>query len=350
MIKTLSGKMVLPDDSPYTTGGIGLLGTGPTADLIDDIDTLLMVGTNFPYTKHLPAPGRVKVVQVEIDPTRIGNRLPTDVPLVGDVSTTLEALLPRLQAHTDHGHLNKYQQEMADWRDKMAALESPERDPIAPQYVVGLLDELAADDAVHDLRLRHDRHLGCATLDDPWRPRVLPVRQPSVDGTRSAVRDRHRPRQPRPSGDRLRRRRRLRDADGRVQHRVPVRLADQGRHQQQRIRSARSCGSRWFSATRNTASGSANPQPDYAAWATACGGYGIRVDKADDLQVALGEALAFDGPAIVDVAVDPNEPPMPGKVTYEQAKKFAEAFLKGQPHKAAIATTLFKDRIQQLKA
>ena len=74
--------------------GIGLLGTGPTAELIDEIDTLLMVGTNFPYTKHLPAPGRVKVVQVEIDPTRIGNRLPTDVPLVGDVSTTLEALLP----------------------------------------------------------------------------------------------------------------------------------------------------------------------------------------------------------------------------------------------------------------
>ena len=93
-----------------------------------------------------------------------------------------------------------------------------------------------------------------------------------------------------------------------------------------------------------------NPQPDYAAWATACGGLGIRVDKADNLQVALGEALAFQGPAIVDVAVDPNEPPMPGKVTYEQAKKFAEAFLKGQPHKAAIATTLFKDRIQQLKA
>ncbi len=148
VIKTLSGKMVLPDGSPYTTGGIGLLGTGPTADLIDEIDTLLMVGTNFPYTKHLPAPGRVKVVQVEIDPTRIGNRLPTDAPLVGDVSTTLEALLPRLQVHTDHGHLNKYQQEMADWRDKMAALESPERDPIAPQYVVGLLDELAADDAV----------------------------------------------------------------------------------------------------------------------------------------------------------------------------------------------------------
>jgi pyruvate dehydrogenase (quinone)/pyruvate oxidase len=91
------------------------------------------------------------------------------------------------------------------------------------------------------------------------------------------------------------------------------------------------------------------PVADYAAWAKAAGGYGVRVEKAADLPGALREAFATDGPALVDVAVDPNEPPMPGRVTYEQAKKFATAFLHGQPHKAAIATTLFKDRIQQLK-
>src|SRR5205814_1750778 len=91
VIKTLSGKMVIPDDSPYTTGGIGLLGTGPTAELVEDVDTLLMLGTNFPYTKHLPPPGKVKVVQVEVDPARAGTRVPTDVPLVGDVGATLEA-------------------------------------------------------------------------------------------------------------------------------------------------------------------------------------------------------------------------------------------------------------------
>jgi len=73
------------------------------------------------------------------------------------------------------------------------------------------------------------------------------------------------------------------------------------------------------------------------------------VEKPGELADALREAFAFDGPALVDVAVDPNEPPMPGKVTYEQAKKFGLAFLRGQPHKAAIASTLFKDRIQQFK-
>ena len=349
VIKTLSGKMVLPEDSPYTTGGIGLLGTGPTADLIDEVDTLLMVGTNFPYTKHLPAPGRVKVVQVDIDPTRIGNRLPTDAPLVGDVSTTLEALLPRLQVHSDHSHLNKYQHEMADWRDKMAALESPERDPIAPQYVVSLLDELAADDAVmtcdagtiatwaaRHWTIRGNREFylsGNLASMAPGLPyaigiaHVNPGRQVIAyvgDGGFAML---------------------MAELNTACRYRLPVKVIINNNSSlgqilwEQMVLGYPEHGVRFE-----------NPQPDYAAWATACGGFGIRVDKADNLQVALSEALASPGPAIVDVAVDPNEPPMPGKVTYEQAKKFTEAFLKGQPQKAAIATTLFKDRIQQLKA
>jgi pyruvate dehydrogenase (quinone)/pyruvate oxidase len=92
------------------------------------------------------------------------------------------------------------------------------------------------------------------------------------------------------------------------------------------------------------------PRPDYAGWARGCGGFGVSVDKAADLPGALREALAHPGPALVDVAVDPNEPPLPGKVSYDQAKKFAIAWLRGQPNKAAMATTLFKDRIQQLKS
>jgi pyruvate dehydrogenase (quinone) len=93
------------------------------------------------------------------------------------------------------------------------------------------------------------------------------------------------------------------------------------------------------------------PQPpaDFAAWASACGGYGAKIDDPAKVEGAIKEALAFDGPALVDIAVDPNEPPLPGKVAYDQAKKFAQAFLKGQPHKAAIATTLFKDKIEQLR-
>ncbi|WP_327104135.1 thiamine pyrophosphate-dependent enzyme [Nonomuraea glycinis] len=92
----------------------------------------------------------------------------------------------------------------------------------------------------------------------------------------------------------------------------------------------------------------AGDEADFSAWARSCGGCGAKVTESGDAVGAIAQALTHDGPALVDVDVDPNEPPMPGKVSYDQAKSFAQAFLKGQPHKAAIAITLFKDRIQKL--
>jgi len=94
------------------------------------------------------------------------------------------------------------------------------------------------------------------------------------------------------------------------------------------------------------------PEPfvDYAAFAAANGALGIKVDKPAEVAPSISEALSYPGPALVDVNVNPDEPPLPGKVEYQQAKKFAEAFLKGQPRKATIATTLFKDKIEQLKS
>jgi pyruvate dehydrogenase (quinone) len=90
------------------------------------------------------------------------------------------------------------------------------------------------------------------------------------------------------------------------------------------------------------------PASDFSAWARSCGGYGVKVTDAAEVPGAIRDALAHHGPALVDVNVDPNEPPLPGKVEYDQAKKFATAFLRGQPHRVAIATTLFKDKISQL--
>jgi len=90
------------------------------------------------------------------------------------------------------------------------------------------------------------------------------------------------------------------------------------------------------------------PEADFSAWARSCSGYGAKISKARDVPSAISEALAYEGPALVDVDVNPDEPPMPGRVSYDQAKKFAQAFLKGQPRRAAIATTLFKDRIQRM--
>jgi pyruvate dehydrogenase (quinone)/pyruvate oxidase len=341
--------MVVPDDSPFTTGGIGLLGTAPNVELVDDIDTLLMLGTNFPYTKFLPPPGKVKVVQVEIDPTRAGTRLPTDVPLIGDVGATLEALLPMLHRKQDRSHLEKYQKQMSDWREKMAALEASDRDPIAPQHLAYLLDELATDDAVltcdsgtiatwaarhWQIRGKREFYLsGNLATMAPGLPYAIaiqhahPGRQVIAyvgDGGFAML---------------------MAEFSTAVRYGLPVKVVINNNNSlgqilwEQMVLGYPEHGVR-FGA----------PQPDYAAWARAAGGHGTRIDKSGDLPDALRAALAVDGPALLDVAVDPNEPPMPGKVSYEQAKKFAAAFLRGQPHKAAIATTLFKDQIQQLRA
>ncbi|MDQ3990390.1 MAG: thiamine pyrophosphate-binding protein, partial [Actinomycetota bacterium] len=145
--KTLPGKAVVPDDHPLTTGGIGLLGTKPTEDVMDGADTLFLVGTNFPFTEHLPKAG-IRTVQIEADPTRAGDRIPTEVPLVGDAKQTLQALLPLLREQTDRSFLDDAQTAMADWRGRMTALEGSDRTPIQPQYLMRTIDRLAADDAV----------------------------------------------------------------------------------------------------------------------------------------------------------------------------------------------------------
>ena len=181
IVKTLPGKAAVPDDSPYTTGGIGLLGTKPSEELMEEIDTLLLVGTNFPYTKHLPQ--EVRCAQIEADPARAGARIPTTLPVVGDSKETLRALLPLLKPRSESPLLAKYQREMNAWRRKMAALEDAERDPIAPQYLMAAISELAADDAIRrsqeeQLRGRHradergvrapfsDEHSGHASLGE----------------------------------------------------------------------------------------------------------------------------------------------------------------------------------------
>ena len=108
-----------------------------------------MIGTNFPYTQHLPQPGQVKVVQIEADPTRAGVRMPTEVPVVGEAKESLQALIPLLTRKSDRGHLVKYQKDMAKWRSEMADLENPKRSPIAP----------AVPDGGHRRPGRRRRHL-----------------------------------------------------------------------------------------------------------------------------------------------------------------------------------------------
>ena len=348
VIKTLPGKAVIPDDSEFAVGGIGLLGTRPGEELVDDCDTLFMIGTNFPYTQHLPAPGKVRVVQIEADPVRAGVRMPTEVPVIGDARESLQALMPLLTRKSGRGHLEKYQKAMAKWRSDMEDLENPKRSPVAPQYPMGVLDDLAADDAV----LTCDSGTIATWAARHWT--IRGGRQFYLSGNLATMA----PGLPYAIG---------------IQHAFPGRqviayvgdggfamlmaefltAARYGLPVKVVVNNNNSLGQiLWEQMVLGYPEhGVRFPQPvaDFAAWATACGGYGAKVSDPKKVRPALEQALAFDGPALVDIDVDPNEPPLPGKVAYDQAKKFAQAFLRGQPHKAAIATTLFKDKIEQLR-
>jgi pyruvate dehydrogenase (quinone)/pyruvate oxidase len=347
IVKTLPGKAAVPDDSPFTTGGIGLLGTKPSEELMDEVDTLFMVGTNFPYTKHLPSGARV--AQIEADPARAGARIPTQVPLVGDAKQTLRGLLPLLKQRSDGEFLAKCQQEMQAWRQKMARMEDPERDPIAPQYLMATISELATDDAIltcdsgtiatwaaRHWTIRGDRGFylsGNLATMAPGMPYAIgiqhayPGRQVIAfvgDGGFAML---------------------MAEFLTAIQHRLPVKVV---------INNNNSLGQiLWEQMVLGYPEhGVRYPEPfvDYAAFATANGALGVKVAKPGEVRTAIKLAFDHPGPALVDVNVNPAEPPLPGKVEYDQAKNFALAFLRGQPHRATIATTLLKDRIHQLKS
>jgi pyruvate dehydrogenase (quinone) len=136
---------VAPARSPRTAP---VLLSAPGRPREQEIDTLFMAGTNFPYTKYLPEAGKVRVAQIEADPARAGARVATELPVVGDAKEALTGLLPLLKQRSDTSFLEKCQKGMGRWRQKMADMQDAERDPIAPQYVVSVLDQLAADDAI----------------------------------------------------------------------------------------------------------------------------------------------------------------------------------------------------------
>jgi pyruvate dehydrogenase (quinone)/pyruvate oxidase len=347
IVKTLPGKAVVPDDHPLTTGGVGLLGTKPSEEAMEQVKTLFMVGTNFPYTKHLPPPGQCRVVQVDTSPVLVGNRIPTEVPLVGDAAQTLAALVPLLQRKADRSFLEKAQAGMADWRAEMAALEDPDREPIAPQYLMGVIDRLASDDAIlsadsgtiatwsaRHWTIRGDRGFylsGNLATMAPGLPYAIahqwayPGRQCIAfvgDGGFAML---------------------MAEFQTAARYDLPIKVFVNNNGElgqilwEQMVLGYPEFGVRF------------QQYSSYAPWAEACGGLGILVEKPGDLESAVKAAFAHPGPALVDVRVNPDEPPMPGKVTRHQAVKFAEAFLKGQPHKATIASTLFRDKISELK-
>ena len=148
IIKPLLGKAAVPDDSPYTTGGIGLLGTAPSQDALQECDTLLIAGSSFPYLEFYPQPGSAKCVQIDIDPARIGLRYPADIGLVGECKQVLAALAPLIKRKPDRSFLEKAQKRMESWNKLMEERGTRKDHPMKPQVVTYELNKLIADDAI----------------------------------------------------------------------------------------------------------------------------------------------------------------------------------------------------------
>lgn len=349
IVKSLPGKAVVPDDSEFTTGGLGLLGTGPSEDVMDGCDTLLLLGSNYPYTKYLPTERGVRTVQIDLDGGRIGSRMPTEAPVVGDAKEGAAALLGMVTRKTDRSFLEQAQSAMRKWREDMAALETPDREPIAPQYLMHVIDELASDDAILTCdsgtiatwAARHWTIRGGREFYLSGNLATMAPGLPYAIAMQYASRDRQVIGFVGDGGFAML----MADFLTATRNGLPIKMVINNNNSLGQILWEQIILGDPEFAVRYPA-----PEPDYSAWARACGGHGEKVTDPVRLRDAVREFLAADGPALLDVSVNPDEPPMPGKIQYEQAKHFTEAFLRGQPNKVATIATVARDKIQQLRS
>jgi pyruvate dehydrogenase (quinone)/pyruvate oxidase len=346
IIKPLLGKGTVPDDSPYTTGPIGLLGSRPSQEALETCDTLLLVGTSFPYIEFYPKPGQARGVQIDIDPVRIGLRYPIEVGLVGDSRRTLKALLPLLRRNERRDFLAKAQEGMKEWRALMEERATRRDTPMKPQVVAWELGKRLSSTAI----------VSCDSgTIATWFARYIPVRRGqmhSLSGTLASM------------------------ANG-----LPYTIAAQIAYPD------RQCvgfvGDGGFSmlmaefatavkyqlpikivVVKNNTLGQikweqmvflGNPEYacdlhpiDFAMFAQACGGTGFRIEDPAECGAVLDQALATPGPVLVEAVVDPHEPPLPPKITAKQAAKFAESLARGEPNRGKIALTVLKDKVREL--
>lgn len=348
IVKALLGKAAVPDDSPFTTGGIGLLGTKPSQEALESCDTLLIVGSSFPYIEFLPKPGSARAVQIDHDPSRIGLRYDVEVGLVGDSRRTLEALLPLLTRKQDRGFLEKAQEAMKDWWELLSKRSSNMEKPMKPQVIAHELGRRLRSDAI----VSSDS----GTITTWWARHILAQRGQmySCSGTLATM------------------------ACG-----LPYAIAAQIAHPNRQC--VAFVGDGGFTmlmgelvtavkyklpivvvVVKNNTLGQikweqmvflGNPeygvdlQPiDFVRFAEACGAAGFRIEDPKQCGTMLDQALAANatGPVLVEAVVDPFEAPMPAKVTLEQAAKFAQSLVRGEPNRSKIVATQIADKVREL--
>jgi pyruvate dehydrogenase (quinone)/pyruvate oxidase len=346
IVKALLGKGVVPDESPYTTGSIGLLGTAPSEDALRECDTLLIVGSSFPYIEFYPEPGSAHAVQIDQDPTRIGLRYPVDVGLVGDGRKSLAALLPLLERKKDRSFLDKARAGMDQWWALMDERASRMDRPMKPQVVAGQLSHRLRDDAIvvsdsgtittwfaRHVRAREGQLFGLS-----GNLATMACGLPYAIGAQVAYPDRQVVAFVGDGGFSML----MADFATAVKEQLPIKVIV--------IKNDYLAQIKWEQMVflGNPEFGVKLQPIDFAKVAEACGGTGITIDDPAACGEQLQQALSIPGPVLIQAVVDPLEAPMPAKITREQATKFAESLVRGEPDRVAIAINALGEKVREM--
>jgi pyruvate dehydrogenase (quinone)/pyruvate oxidase len=346
IIKALLGKACVPDDSPYTTGGIGLLGTRPSQDAMENCDTLFIVGSSFPYIEFYPAMDQARGVQIDADAERIGLRYPVEVGLVGDSRSTLRELIPLLQRNQNRDFLETAQKGMKDWFALMDERAAREDKPMKPQVVAHELGKRLTETAIissdsgtnttwwarHILSKRGQKHSCSGNLATmaPGLPYTIaaqvafPDRQCVAfvgDGGFTML---------------------MGEFATAVKYDLPIKVVIVKNNTLGQIK--------WEQMVflGNPEYGCDLNPIDFVKFAECCGGRGFKIDDPKTCGAILDAALSTPGPVLIEAVVDPHEPPMPAKIEPGQALHFAEALAKGTPNRTKIAVTALSDKVREL--
>ena len=344
--KPLLGKGAVPDLSPYTTGGVGLLGTRPSQEALENCDTLLIVGSSFPYIEYYPKPGSARAVQIDLDPKRIGLRCPVEAGLVGDSRRVLRELLPLARGNPNRDHLESAQDAMKDWRELMHERGTRRDMPMKPQVVTHELNKLLHDDAIvitdsgtittwtaRYVDMRGDMMFSCsgnlasmacglpyaiaAAIAYPERQVVTVI----GDGSTSML---------------------LGDLATLRKYDLNVKLIV--------IKNDTLGQIKWEQMVflGNPEYGCELEPIDFTKVAEGFHIRGVLIDDPERCGEQLRDALAQRGPCLIEAVVDPHEPPMPPKIEAKQALHLAESLARGTPNRGKIALTIASDTVREL--
>ncbi len=344
IIKALLGKDCVADTSPYTTGGIGVVGTRPSVEALRDCDGLLIVGSCFPYIEFLPKPGQALGVQIDDKPEHIGLRYPVEYGLVGDARATLRELLGKLPRNEDRSFLERAQAATRDWYALMEERGTSTHTPMVPQAVTWHLPDAAASDAIFcgdsgtvttwqaRMRLREGQRFSFSGTMCSMMAAVpysigaacaFPNRQVVAftgDGSFTMM---------------------MGEFASLVQHGLNVKVVVMKNNTLGLIK--------WEQMLYlgNPEYGVDLHPIDFVKVAEACGARGVRIDDPTRCKEQLKAALAMDGPLLIECVVDPLEPPWPPVITNDEAKKLAEAMARGERNRAPIGLTIGRHAVQE---